>query len=171
MKLLCPNCRTEMEPVVIGGVEIDYCPSCHGIWLDEGELQELAKYDAKEFKGVEQILMPPSTEEAQGGLSSSVSERICPRCNVKLYTYKYGGNSDIVIDGCPQCGGIWLDAGELAKILNYMRELDRPLTPEEEAIVRQALTSSRLRMKALEDEAVGKSFLARIANAIVNLIG
>jgi len=23
------------------GVEIDYCPSCHGIWLDRGELEKL----------------------------------------------------------------------------------------------------------------------------------
>lgn len=38
----CPNCpdvtlvMTERQ-----GVEIDYCPSCRGIWLDRGELDKL----------------------------------------------------------------------------------------------------------------------------------
>lgn len=38
----CPTCvdatlvMTERQ-----GVEIDYCPSCRGIWLDRGELDKL----------------------------------------------------------------------------------------------------------------------------------
>jgi Zn-finger nucleic acid-binding protein len=29
---------------------------------------------------------------------------------------------DVEIDHCPQCGGVWLDGGELAKVLEMDRE-------------------------------------------------
>ena len=38
----CPTCAN--TPLVMAerqGVEIDYCPSCRGIWLDRGELDKL----------------------------------------------------------------------------------------------------------------------------------
>ncbi len=38
----------------------------------------------------------------------------CPICNVELRTSDREG---IEIDYCPQCGGIWLDGGELDKVI------------------------------------------------------
>jgi Zn-finger nucleic acid-binding protein len=39
----CPLCiETVLEPHVHGGVEIDICPKCKGVWLDRGELDKLA---------------------------------------------------------------------------------------------------------------------------------
>ena len=33
----------EMEKVVIQNVVTDRCPSCHGMWLDEGELEIVSR--------------------------------------------------------------------------------------------------------------------------------
>lgn len=34
----CPNCsNTALQMAERQGVEIDYCPSCRGVWLDRGE--------------------------------------------------------------------------------------------------------------------------------------
>jgi len=169
MSLLCPVCRVPMETMRIEGIEIDVCPSCNGIWLDEGELSALASLEPKAFEGVEHILIPPEEKMEEIRQSANVSERICPRCGVKLYTYRYGGNSDIVIDGCERCGGIWLDAGELKKILDYMDTLKRPLTPEEQAIVNQAIKQSKIRMQEIEDSFARTSLLSRIARALSRL--
>ena len=39
----CPLCiETVLEPRFHGGVEIDVCPKCKGVWLDRGELDKLA---------------------------------------------------------------------------------------------------------------------------------
>ena len=38
----CPHCKD--QALVMSerqGVEIDYCPTCRGIWLDRGELDKL----------------------------------------------------------------------------------------------------------------------------------
>jgi Zn-finger nucleic acid-binding protein len=38
----CPSCpETTLVMTERQGVEIDYCPSCRGIWLDRGELDKL----------------------------------------------------------------------------------------------------------------------------------
>ena len=36
----CPACKaSELRPVLTKqGVEVDYCDSCGGIWLDKGEI-------------------------------------------------------------------------------------------------------------------------------------
>jgi hypothetical protein len=37
----CPECRIALVARTLRGVEIDQCNSCHGIWLDAGELEQL----------------------------------------------------------------------------------------------------------------------------------
>ncbi len=38
----CPHCTDSILVMTERqGVEIDYCPSCRGIWLDRGELDKL----------------------------------------------------------------------------------------------------------------------------------
>lgn len=37
----CPNCETLLAISEREGVEIDYCPTCRGMWLDRGELDKL----------------------------------------------------------------------------------------------------------------------------------
>jgi Zn-finger nucleic acid-binding protein len=37
----CPVCTSELRPVDRGGIEIDVCSRCRGVWLDRGELDKL----------------------------------------------------------------------------------------------------------------------------------
>ena len=38
----CPTCKTpELLMTDRQGIEIDYCPTCRGVWLDRGELDKL----------------------------------------------------------------------------------------------------------------------------------
>lgn len=40
--MLCPVCKNvNLAMTDRQGIEIDYCPSCRGIWLDRGELDRL----------------------------------------------------------------------------------------------------------------------------------
>ncbi len=38
----CPKCGLTLHPVVFRGVTIDKCFHCHGVYLDEGELDKIA---------------------------------------------------------------------------------------------------------------------------------
>lgn len=40
--MLCPVCKSvELVMADRQGIEIDYCPTCRGVWLDRGELDKL----------------------------------------------------------------------------------------------------------------------------------
>lgn len=44
----CPQCTdTTLVMSDRQGVEIDYCPSCRGIWLDRGELDKILERASK----------------------------------------------------------------------------------------------------------------------------
>ena len=44
-------------------------------------------------------------------------KRECPRCaGVKLHRHFFSAKRRVEVDQCPNCGGYWLDAGELALI-------------------------------------------------------
>lgn len=37
----CPKDGTALQARQRGGVDIDYCPTCRGVWLDRGELEKI----------------------------------------------------------------------------------------------------------------------------------
>lgn len=43
----CPLDGTQMLVADRGGVEIDHCPKCRGVWLDRGELDKILAISQK----------------------------------------------------------------------------------------------------------------------------
>ena len=37
----CPACAIDLVMSERSGIEIDYCPTCRGVWLDRGELDKI----------------------------------------------------------------------------------------------------------------------------------
>lgn len=69
----CPKCKyPSLQRRIEADVEIDQCPTCHGIWLDMLELERLLEIDARSL--VE--------DDKRFGTSAIASEeRInCPKC-------------------------------------------------------------------------------------------
>ncbi|UZK70928.1 zf-TFIIB domain-containing protein [Sphingomonas sp. S1-29] len=44
----CPVCKTPLAMAERHGIEIDYCPTCRGVWLDRGELDKIIERSAAE---------------------------------------------------------------------------------------------------------------------------
>ncbi len=42
----CPKCGMELEEINFADVRIDKCFSCHGLWLDKGELEAIRGQDS-----------------------------------------------------------------------------------------------------------------------------
>jgi Zn-finger nucleic acid-binding protein len=45
----CPTCKTNLLMNDRKGIEIDYCPSCRGVWLDRGELDKIIERSNNEL--------------------------------------------------------------------------------------------------------------------------
>ena len=54
--MACPIDGTTLVMSERQGIEIDYCPSCRGVWLDRGELDKIMERSA----AAEQAAPPPS---------------------------------------------------------------------------------------------------------------
>ncbi|ODP37280.1 zf-TFIIB domain-containing protein [Sphingomonas turrisvirgatae] len=57
----------------------------------------------------------------------AVAGMLCPVCKVGLHMSDRQG---IEIDYCPQCRGIWLDRGELDKIIERSGASEAPVPPQ-----------------------------------------
>jgi Zn-finger nucleic acid-binding protein len=45
----CPVCDVDLQMSERQGIEIDYCPTCRGVWLDRGELDKIIERTNAEF--------------------------------------------------------------------------------------------------------------------------
>ena len=100
----CPRCWVKMEKEklkVFGpNIEVDVCPKCSGTWFDPGELsraigKKLGDYLTKRIG------------------TKTESQLVCPRCG-GLMDLEYA--EEVEVDSCIECGGAWLDPGELEKL-------------------------------------------------------
>lgn len=42
----CPKCGMELSEILFRGVSLDKCFNCHGVYLDDGELEKLAGHES-----------------------------------------------------------------------------------------------------------------------------
>lgn len=50
----CLNCNVNLVMTDRSGIEIDYCPDCHGIWLDRGELDKIIERSSQNVQNFKQ---------------------------------------------------------------------------------------------------------------------
>jgi len=114
-ELVCPKClNVKLEKRFHEGIFLHECPCCSGIWLNKGELNQLVH-------PVEGDLEYCSTEKIE---EDRISEIFCPLCkNVKLKKVNFVTYSDIIMDYCDKCQGLWLDRGELDAIIAEVEKL------------------------------------------------
>lgn len=58
----CPVCKTvDLVMSERQNIEIDYCPSCRGIWLDRGELDKMIERVVAAEKSSNPVIPQPDT--------------------------------------------------------------------------------------------------------------
>ena len=116
----CPACHDELREVTAGGLTVDVCrEGCGGIWFDNFELQ---KVDQASELNLERFL---AMDRDPGSKVDRATRRHCPRCQqILLMRHGYGG-CQVQVDSCPECGGVWLDSGELAQIRKESLQPDK----------------------------------------------
>lgn len=113
--MFCPSCKNAMIVVEHNRIELDYCPHCHGVWFDSGELElwlkSMGRVDGDRFFA--DILKSPETETAE-------KERKCPICHQKMRKIATGRQPALLIDACPHGNGLWFDGGEVGHLLKEL---------------------------------------------------
>jgi Zn-finger nucleic acid-binding protein len=87
----------------------DFCEKCGSLWMDAGALDKMAFQVA----GSIELCSDEKDKKRAKGIKK------CPQCDdLPLSRVKFLGETDIASDHCKNCGGFWLDAGELKDYLS-----------------------------------------------------
>ncbi|OQA92255.1 MAG: Rhomboid protease GluP [Elusimicrobia bacterium ADurb.Bin231] len=122
----CPVCGSEIKKAPVYGLTLDKCEQCGGIWFASGEFESFMRYILLECAGI-----PFDVVAAEIKKYEDKFRKICPVCSVVMEPDIYNKESDIVVDRCGVCNGVWCDAGELEKMAVYRNESFNPAVPSE----------------------------------------
>lgn len=110
----CPACKGPLREKSAGGMTLDTCyGGCGGIWFDPTELDRV---DARAATTLHTVWQDPNKKV------TLTEPRFCPRCPDQILDRRwFSETKDVEIDQCPQCGGLWLDAGEFSRIYQEVK--------------------------------------------------
>ena len=129
----CPRDSATLEKQVYeADIQVDLCPSCLGMWLDQGELERIQELVGHRYpEELSHIdVIAHAYELARQKARSDIA---CPACAHPLVAKEYGYCSQILIDACPHCRGIWLDRDEIQALEQFF-EREHPHIPRKAGI-------------------------------------
>ncbi len=128
--MICPVCKDGMIVVEYHNIEIDYCNSCKGVWLDSHELELLLEsHSFEETKALLDDIL--NSEEAV----SSEKKRNCPICGHKMKKTAIGQQPEILIDMCHDEHGLWFDGGEVTQLMRHLAREHPPSHDSREQVI------------------------------------
>ena len=109
---LCPNCRIPLHMATLDDTYRGFqCKNCQGLLLARSSFR--LTVETRRAKAVS----PPDPPKPLN--PQELSRKIdCPTCHQPMITHPYLGPGTIVIDTCDPCNTIWLDYGELSRVIN-----------------------------------------------------
>lgn len=109
--LKCPACTNDLTPYTddLTKLVIDGCFYCGGLWFDEDELRKLFTSPKLRSK----FLFPSNTFRVN--IKDAPEVRKCCRC--EDHALKEVDTGEVKVDECSNCRGIWLDAGEILRLV------------------------------------------------------
>jgi Zn-finger nucleic acid-binding protein len=135
----CPRCRAKLRARVVEAYSIVECTSCAGLWFSPGTLDRLCERADEEGLASRVLGSPVGV----GPVGPEVVRYLpCVVCKELMIRRNFAQCSGVILDLCRE-HGLWLDRGELERVLEFVRkgglvkarerELDR-LKHEEERV-------------------------------------
>ena len=100
-----------MDAVPVGGVEVDRCSGCGGLWFDAFEDEAVREAGAARAldRGSEEV---GRTQNQQGKID-------CPRCHTRTIRMVDREQPHVWYESCPVCHGKFFDAGEFRDVSEH----------------------------------------------------
>jgi len=114
----CPRCGAALRERALAAVTLVECGSCGGLWLSPEVFDHFcqdADVSADATRELAQRALPRSPF-----VESKILYLPCPRCHDRMVRKNFGGASGVILDVCRH-HGIWLDHGELERVLEFVR--------------------------------------------------
>ncbi|MFC1569298.1 zf-TFIIB domain-containing protein [bacterium] len=107
----CPKCKIALHKRVVQGTEVDECEKCEGLWFETDELRQIKDKTDSDLNWMDfDIWKHPEKFKAKS------KNYNCPACGNSMKALEYG-DTHVEIDYCTECKSLWLEKGELEKII------------------------------------------------------
>ena len=110
----CPCCDAELETVKIKDIDVDRCSECEGVWFDDDELRQAKDVSGKDINWIDFEIW-----KHEDLFKVEPRDLKCPKCSLPLIAIDYG-DTNVEVDCCPKCKGVWLDNGEFNSIIEAL---------------------------------------------------
>ncbi len=107
----CPLCTAALSNAKLETFDLLYCEPCRGMLIAMDDFQPLVAALRIHRDGPAAFITTRDTADAGRRLT-------CPKCAAAMDNHPYGGGGNINIDSCETCEAVWLDRGELRKIVS-----------------------------------------------------
>jgi len=108
----CPICARPLRLAVMDDRDrVEVCEQCNGTLLSRRTFAETVIGRRRAAATPPKTLSPTDRRELNRRIA-------CPSCGARMLTDWYYGPGNIVIDTCPTCDVVWLDAGELQRAVD-----------------------------------------------------
>ena len=108
--MVCLECATDLKGGTLDKFPVAFCPNCFGVLIDNEGIGNLLRIRRSEYKGPDKTPSPIDQQALKRG-------RNCPNCRGPMEVYAYGGPGNVVMDSCCGCHMLWMDNGEITKIV------------------------------------------------------
>lgn len=151
--LPCPRCKESMELMRLGGTTLRSCMACGGLWLDPTSLQRLCDTREERASVVSVLAARVPTSDTAPDVIRYIP---CPSCTKLMNRVNFAQSSGVILDVCKH-DGVWLDRGELQRVLGFVDAGGMTVSRERE---RQRLIEEQRRLAALQANPVGGSTMS-----------
>lgn len=117
----CPRCKIKLRRLQIGKVSLSECARCDGLWVSVETFEEVCASQEKQAEVLSSIKQKPVHKPA-----AKIQYVPCPACKQLMNRNNFASSSGVVVDICKR-HGVWFDAEELPRIIEFIRQggLDR----------------------------------------------
>jgi Zn-finger nucleic acid-binding protein len=117
----CPVCEAGMPAHSVGGIPVNECTSCGGLWVAGEHFDRLVAraIEARKQRGPGAELTAAPRVKGANPVSQRVHYRRCPVCNAQMLRRNFRKSSGVILDVCGE-HGTWLDADELEQITGFI---------------------------------------------------
>jgi membrane associated rhomboid family serine protease/Zn-finger nucleic acid-binding protein len=117
----CPACSGSLTPARSSLRDVYACYGCGGFWFGSDNMADFAyRLSPREEESGRHL---PTLKPIEVDVSSHLDEgvRMCPKCQRGMVKFNYAYDSNIILDRCPVCKGIWTDRGEIEQIAAHLQ--------------------------------------------------
>jgi Zn-finger nucleic acid-binding protein len=125
----CPRCKLPLDLLQVGDIALDECQKCGGMWANVDTFQSVCADREKQSA----VLGFIGQREQHAESPVKINYVPCPKCKQLMNRSNFAHASGVIIDTCKQ-HGVWFDAEELPKIIEFIQKGGMERAREKERI-------------------------------------